>query len=111
MADDREEAEDMPVDRGEKAEQNKALESITDHVEEKQLDASRVQEALKRLRQAEEGNRMAQLQRERELAAVRINTEDVDVMVAELQLDRKVAERTLREHNGDAVAAIRSFLV
>lgn len=26
------------------------------------------------------------------------------------QLDKKVAERTLREHKGDAVAAIRSLL-
>lgn len=27
-----------------------------------------------------------------------------------LQLDKKVAERTLREHKGDAVAAIRHLL-
>lgn len=28
-----------------------------------------------------------------------------------LQLDKKVAERRLREHKGDAIAAIRSLLV
>ena len=28
-----------------------------------------------------------------------------------LQVDKKVAERRLREHHGDAVAALRSFLV
>eukprot|EP01018_Ginkgo_biloba_P009560 Gb_37892 [translate_table: standard] len=59
--------------------------------------------------------------REKELAAVKINAADVDIIANELefigfdycdlvvQLDRKVAERTLREHKGDAVAAIRTY--
>ncbi|KAK3410715.1 hypothetical protein EUGRSUZ_J02724 [Eucalyptus grandis] len=48
--------------------------------------------------------------REKELAAVKINAADVDIIANKLELDRKVAERTLREHKGDAVAAIRSLL-
>ncbi|KAK4405464.1 putative pectinesterase 67 [Sesamum angolense] len=47
---------------------------------------------------------------EKELAAVKINAADVDIIANELELDKKVAERTLREHKGDAVAAIRSLL-
>lgn len=76
--------------------------------------------------------------REKELAAVKINPVDVDIIANELevritfnlpllelqycgfflfnlislnmQLDKKVAERVLREHKGDAVAAIRSLI-
>ncbi|KAG9143943.1 hypothetical protein Leryth_022965 [Lithospermum erythrorhizon] len=47
---------------------------------------------------------------EKELAAVKINSADIDVIANELELDKKLAERTLREHKGDAVAAIRSLL-
>lgn len=48
--------------------------------------------------------------REKELAAVKINMADVEIIANELELDKKVAERTLREHKGDAVAAIRFLL-
>ncbi|CAK9138884.1 unnamed protein product [Ilex paraguariensis] len=48
--------------------------------------------------------------REKELAAVKINVADVDIIANELELDKKVAERTLREHKGDAVAAIQHLL-
>ncbi|KAK7824044.1 huntingtin-interacting protein k [Quercus suber] len=48
--------------------------------------------------------------REKELAAVKIKAADVDIIANELELDPKVAERTLREHNVDAVAAIRHLL-
>lgn len=48
--------------------------------------------------------------REKELAAVKINPEHVDIIANELELDKKVAERTLREHKGDPVAAIRALL-
>lgn len=44
------------------------------------------------------------------MAAVKINAGDVDIIANELELDKKVAERTLREHKGDAVAAIRHLL-
>lgn len=51
-----------------------------------------------------------QFYREKELAAVKINAGDVEIIANELELDKKVAERTLREHKGDAVAAIRHLL-
>lgn len=59
---------------------------------------------------SKEADIQAMRMREKELAAVKINAADVDVIASELELDKKVAERTLREHKGDAVAAIRSLL-
>lgn len=90
--------------------QSKALDSLTDHVEDRQLDSTRVQQAMASIAANSDADRNAQRLREKELAAVKINAEDVDVIASELEIDRKVAERTLREHKGDAVAAIRSFL-
>ncbi|CAI9771101.1 unnamed protein product [Fraxinus pennsylvanica] len=90
--------------------QSKALDKLTDRVEDRQLDSTRVQEAMASIAASKEADIQAARMREKELAAVKINAADVDVIANELELDKKVAERTLREHKGDAVAAIRSLL-
>ncbi|PSS01539.1 Huntingtin-interacting protein like [Actinidia chinensis var. chinensis] len=90
--------------------QSKALDKLTDHVEDRQLDSTRVQEAMASIYAAKEADLNAMRMREKELAAVKINAADVDIIVNELELDKKIAERTLREHKGDAVAAIRYLL-
>ncbi|KAG8370527.1 hypothetical protein BUALT_Bualt14G0126100 [Buddleja alternifolia] len=90
--------------------QSKALDKLTDRVEDRQLDSTRVQEAMASISASKEADIQAARLREKELAAVKINAADIDVIASELELDKKVAERTLREHKGDAVAAIRSLL-
>ncbi|XP_057485406.1 uncharacterized protein LOC130771755 [Actinidia eriantha] len=90
--------------------QSKALDKLTDHVEDRQLDSTRVQEAMASIYAAKEADLNAMRMREKELAAVKINAADVDIIAYELELDKKVAERTLREHKGDAVAAIQYLL-
>lgn len=98
------------VDSKDLQQQSKALDKLTDHVEDRQLDSIRVQEAMASISASKEADIQAMRMREKELAAVKINAADVDVIASELELDKKVAERTLREHKGDAVAAIRSLL-
>ncbi|KAL2459720.1 DNA-binding enhancer protein-related [Forsythia ovata] len=90
--------------------QSKALDKLTDRVEDRQLDSTRVQEAMASISASKEADIQAARMREKELAAVKINAADVDIIANEVELDKKVAERTLREHKGDAVAAIRSLL-
>ncbi|CAH1442337.1 uncharacterized protein LOC111911931 [Lactuca sativa] len=90
--------------------QSKALDKLTDHVEDRQLDSTRVQEAMASIAASKEADLNAMRLREKELAAVKINAAEVDIIASELELDKKVAERTLREHKGDAVAAIRHLL-
>ncbi|TKY54245.1 hypothetical protein E2542_SST18651 [Spatholobus suberectus] len=51
-----------------------------------------------------------QTKAEKELAAVKINAADVDIIANEPELDKKIVERTVREHKGDAVAAIQHLL-
>ncbi|KAJ3702123.1 hypothetical protein LUZ61_005828 [Rhynchospora tenuis] len=104
--------EEMAVEPSSKdqQQQSKALDKLTDRVvDDRQLDSSRVQEAMAALASSKEADNAMRL-REKELAAVKINQVDVDIIANELELDKKVAERTLREHKGDAVAAIRYLL-
>uniref|UniRef100_A0A803N2C4 Nascent polypeptide-associated complex subunit alpha-like UBA domain-containing protein n=1 Tax=Chenopodium quinoa TaxID=63459 RepID=A0A803N2C4_CHEQI len=96
---------DRMVDSKDMQQQSKAFDKLTDRVEDRQLDSSRVQTFSVELNSFS-NEKLA----EKELAAVKINAADVDVIANELELDKKVAERTLREHKGDAVAAIRSLL-
>ena len=48
--------------------------------------------------------------RERALAAVKISQEDVGIIATEFEVDKKKAELRLREHDGNVVAALESFL-
>ncbi|KAH6788344.1 DNA-binding enhancer protein-like protein [Perilla frutescens var. hirtella] len=98
------------VDSKDMQQQSKAFDKLTDRVEDRQLDSTRVQEAMASISASKEADIQAARLREKELAAVKINAGDVDIIANELELDKKVAERTLREHKGDAVAAIRSLL-
>ena len=48
--------------------------------------------------------------RERELAAVKVDAADVDLLAAEAEVDKKQAERRLRECGGSLVEALKSYL-
>ncbi|XP_075667695.1 uncharacterized protein LOC142637306 [Castanea sativa] len=98
------------VDSKDLQQQSKAFDKLTDRVEDRQLDSTRVQEAMASIAASSEADWNAMKMREKELAAVKIKAADVDIIANELELDPKVAERTLREHKGDAVAAIRHLL-
>lgn len=88
----------------------KALDSVTDLVPEKQLDANRVKAAMEAMAAAQKADKEAQRRREKELAAVRIQGDHVDVIAGEFEVDKRAAERRLRECGGDVVAALKSFL-
>lgn len=48
--------------------------------------------------------------REKELAAVKVTQADIDVIATEAEVDKKMAERRLREHSGSLVEALKSFM-
>merc|ERR1712176_260781 len=94
------------------AQEAKQLDSVTDYVEEKEaskIDVKEVEEKLNDLRKKKEGEDRQRAEREKQLAAVKIKKEDLELMVAELPLcERDALERLLRQHNGDLVSALRS---
>eukprot|EP00882_Tetradesmus_deserticola_P010541 GHRQ01011134.1.p3 GENE.GHRQ01011134.1~~GHRQ01011134.1.p3 ORF type:complete len:111 (+),score=41.37 GHRQ01011134.1:316-648(+) len=102
-------AEETTKDR-QGAEQAKALDSVTDNVPEKELDQNKVKQAMAALAAAQKADKEAQIKREKELAAVKVTQADIDVIATEAEVDKKLAERRLREHNGSLLEALRSFL-
>ena len=67
-------------------------------------------EALSALATADDAAAQANLERERALAAVKIDKADVDLVVQELEVDRAVADRELRVQGGDVVKALRALV-
>lgn len=50
------------------------------------------------------------MHRDKELAAVKVTPADVEIIMSELEVDQKQADRRLREHQGSVVKALQSFL-
>ena len=86
------------------------ISKVTDFVEQKELDSKKASEAIARMTAEMKVDREAEAQRERELAAVKIEQADVDLIVAEMELDKDIAERKLREHKGDVVATLPTLV-
>ena len=86
------------------------LEKVTDFVEGKGVDGARASEALSALATADDAAAQANLERERALAAVKVDKADVDLVVQELEVDRAVADRELRVQGGDVVKALRALV-
>ncbi|KAL0744253.1 hypothetical protein Bca4012_085766 [Brassica carinata] len=101
---------EITVDSKDLQQQSKALDKLTDRVEDRQLDSNRVQSAMASIGASREADLNAKRLREKELASVKVNAADVELIVNELELEKNVVERTLREHKGDAVAATRELL-
>ena len=48
--------------------------------------------------------------RQKELAAVKLQKEDIELVAFECEIDKKAAEARLREHRGDVKATLIAFL-
>jgi NACalpha-BTF3-like transcription factor len=111
MAD--EEAEEVEV-KGPKQDedQKRGLNKVTAMGDqEKEVDTSKVaQTSLAKLFEVDKVKEEEKAKRERELAAVKINPDDVEVLVAELEIDKVAAERKLRENKGDVLETLRQAL-
>nr|GMC68304.1 huntingtin-interacting protein K [Ipomoea batatas] len=74
------------VDSKDLQQRSKAFDKLTDHVEDRQLDSSRVQTAMASIAASREADIQAMRMREKELAAVKINAADVDIIANELDV-------------------------
>merc|ERR1712028_190921 len=84
---------------------------VTDYVEQEEMDHAKASKAIAALTDSMDTvDQEAEAKREKELAAVKINQEDVDSIAQEMELDKDVAERKLREHNGDAVQTLMTLV-
>jgi len=91
-------------------EQAKQLDSVTDRVQEKEVDATKAQQAMTALSTAGEEGQLAAAE------ALAVSKEDVDLIVSELEVTSEAAQMALREvalevKEGDSlvVAALRKL--
>eukprot|EP00286_Rhodomonas_abbreviata_P026095 CAMPEP_0181295480 /NCGR_PEP_ID=MMETSP1101-20121128/4174_1 /TAXON_ID=46948 /ORGANISM="Rhodomonas abbreviata, Strain Caron Lab Isolate" /LENGTH=118 /DNA_ID=CAMNT_0023400243 /DNA_START=9 /DNA_END=365 /DNA_ORIENTATION=+ len=109
--DDEQEEEELVIRKGDDAKAHKELNKLGgDMGGEKEVDTGKAQDALSQLASAAEAEKEAKILRERELAKIKIDRADVELIMAEMEIDEARAERVLREHNGEPIAALR-FLV
>lgn len=85
--------DDANNDKNDSSEEAKQLDSVTDMVQEQELDASKVQQAMHSLSSAktEDDSKAAAL------AAVVVTKEDIAVIVDEMEVTEEVADKALRE--------------
>jgi len=108
-------APEVPKDKTAAA-QARALGAMTgggDDGEEREstkLDSDRVKSTMAALAAAQRAEKEEKAKREKDLAAVKIAAADVDVIVAECEVERRAAERRLREHGGNLYDALKSYL-
>merc|ERR1711997_467785 len=75
-------------------------------VDEKEIAAKDIQDAMRVVSDRQSREAKAKHEREKELSKVKINTEDVDCIVNEMEIPRSKAERVLREYKGNVVDAL-----
>ena len=87
------------------------IEKVTDYVEQSEMDSDKASQAIAAIvdEQSIEQKNM-ELLREKELAAVKIDSAHVVTIAKEMELDTKDAERALREHRGDLVATLNALV-
>ena len=73
--------------------QAKQLDSVTDRVQETELDASKAQEAMSALSSSDDKQDAAAAA----LASIAVSKDDVALIVSEMEVSKEVAEKVLRE--------------
>lgn len=73
-------------------------------------DTTKIQQAMAALAAQQHAAKEAQRQKDKELAAVKVSANDIDLIAMEFELDKKRAERALRENRGDARATMEALL-
>merc|ERR1711874_11206 len=82
------------------------LEKVTDYVEEKEIAAQDIQDAMRVVSDRQNKEAKAKHEKEKELSKVKINKDDVDYVVQEMEISRPRAERVSREYKGNVVEAL-----
>lgn len=79
------------------------LDKVTDYVEEREMDATKVADSMRAMLGSASAAKKADKE---ELMNVKIQQSDVQLIVDELDLDIKDAEHALRKAKGDVVRAL-----
>ncbi|KAK7096040.1 huntingtin-interacting protein K-like [Littorina saxatilis] len=86
------------------------LEKVTDYVEEAEISSKNLDDAMKVVSDQQTRETKAKQEKEKELSKVKINKDDVDLIIQEMEIPRMKAERVLREHKGNVVDALTELV-
>merc|ERR1719365_269557 len=88
------------------------LEKVTDYAEEKEIlsTGNELEDAIVAIRNKQAQKTAEKLARERELAKVPVNKDDIQLIVSEMEISKELADRCLREHGGDVTAALTALV-
>jgi hypothetical protein len=93
----------------EQAAESKQLDAVTDFVEEQEGEISKdAQKVLNDLTASGETEEQARVSKE--LAAVQVKQEDIDLYAAEFEVSQDEAENKIRQAKGDVKLAIRNAI-
>ncbi|TDH66224.1 uncharacterized protein CCR75_005869 [Bremia lactucae] len=93
-----------------KKDESTAMENLTDLVEEKQMDENKMKVAFQALHKQEEADKEAERLLEKKLAAVKISQDDVALVAQEMEISVQLADRKLREADGDVVQCLHTLI-
>ncbi|KAG2179722.1 hypothetical protein INT44_006570 [Umbelopsis vinacea] len=106
------EDEDEPVEKGTKGEAVKDMRNVTRYFEEqaeRSVDADKIQKALKTLQEEAIAHKVA-IARKQQIDRSNISKENTDLIVAELNVPKLVAEKALLDNNNDVRAALTQLI-
>mmetsp|Transcript_18608 Transcript_18608/g.59242 ORF Transcript_18608/g.59242 Transcript_18608/m.59242 type:complete len:97 (+) Transcript_18608:82-372(+) len=86
------------------AKEHKQLDSVTDYVQEQEVDTGKMAQAMDALASAGAGAASAAG------TSVKLSKADVQMIVDELEVSRQTAERVLRKHEGRLEAALHELV-
>merc|ERR1712154_253243 len=82
------------------------LEKVTDFVEEEEISAGNLAAAINLVSSRQDQESSAKKEKEKELSKVKVCKDDVALIVKEMEISPAVAERKLKEHQGNVVNAL-----
>ncbi|CAO1420825.1 unnamed protein product [Diamesa hyperborea] len=85
------------------------LERVTDYAEEKEISKD-IAESVNLFAEKRNKENEEKLAKEHELQKVAIKKEDIELIMDELEISRCLAEKTLRENNGNIVDALKKLV-
>ncbi|KAG9290511.1 hypothetical protein G9A89_002486 [Geosiphon pyriformis] len=75
------------------------------------IDESRLNKALSYVKEENQKQKELKLQRMQELEKVKVSKEDIELIMNEMEVEKSVADRYLRENQGDLVAALNAMIL
>mmetsp|Transcript_13201 Transcript_13201/g.39898 ORF Transcript_13201/g.39898 Transcript_13201/m.39898 type:complete len:113 (+) Transcript_13201:59-397(+) len=106
---DHEIEEEQAPAKGAAGEQARSLAAL-DGAADVSLDSTKASKALSGIAADGSANEVLRKQQEQQLAAVKVSKEDIQVIVAELELSTKEADLALRKNGGNLESALRSLV-